>query len=278
MTARSIMVNSLMYRMEQNPDAVDDKGRPTTALAHLRKLASTSEGAFFLIKGCSELLSLLQAKPLAKACEETFQGMAFVRLIGVTSEMRSAINEISSAVVPPSDRERNMGCHAPTPEQIDRRIVNAISRTADAAATYCYSASMLAENVFRSSQVGARYLRFGDVFSLVSDSADAKLAAGDLNKARQAVEISRELNAPSDVVNGLVYTQRHALLRLAKSVLSVVGGVFALGALLFQAAIVSSTVLTVIAFASSVLACAGILYRQSIPNRPVEMYNYFIPV
>ena len=117
----------------------------------------------------------------------------------------------------------------------------------------------------------------GDACSLVSDTADAEMAAKDWNRARLTVQALRGQDAPQQVVERFVYTQRSALLKMAKSVLSVVIGIFSAWAMLFGTALISTAAAAALGLAVALVGSASTLYKQAMPNKPVEMLHY-IPI
>ncbi len=112
------------------------------------------------------------------------------------------------------------------------------------------------------------------VTDLMADAADLTLAADDFSKMSKMQKSVEVLDVKSDVRQNVEHSRKHAMIRIAKAVCSVVGGILGLLILALGGPIVPGIILVVIALASTIFAIYGHFYKETRPNKMIDAYAH----
>lgn len=120
---------------------------------------------------------------------------------------------------------------------------------------------------------GASTLNAGSVCTLGADTLDLASAAEDISSAgRHLAAASLDLEAQTN----LVHTQRYAMIKLAKSIASVVSGTLGLMVLAFGGPVVPALALLALGLISSISAVTAHFYKETAPYKMVDFTKFVL--
>ena len=262
MSVRNVRIDGLIYPLEKEAE-----NRPLSNFGLINRLALSDEGIFRIFQIGDNASALAGQSELSGRFSDSSQMMALPRIVGVSFEAADAYRDLN---------DPEIAAKYPWPDQVKRRVSNAISRVTDALAIYCYAAGLIARRILENLGAALQFVRMGDLFSLISDTTDAEMAAQDWTRAHRVVQYLKGKNASQKLIDRFEWTERIALLKLVKSVLAIAIGIFSVWVMLFNTALISATATTVLALSVALTAAAVILYRHSMPHSPVDMLKYSV--
>ncbi len=261
-----IEINGNMYAAHPNPSLKEKDGTDRTWLGHVVEYLSSSNGSFRLLQLLDRLSksaamafatinSTLAAyfSEVADKFSVAWCMLSLPRIPEVTKKAWEVITDWSSD--PKGPLANSM-----------RKTVGAVHDIADAAAMWLYSGSMV---------LGSMALKnAGDVPNLVADVADLTAAASDWNAASQHLtHINAKEPENEPMQQRFMDTMREALIRLVKSVASVVSGVLGLLVLAFGGPVLSPMILLGISLTSTLAAISSHFFRETMAYEKVDFHK-----
>ncbi|MBI3508647.1 MAG: hypothetical protein HY069_03310 [Chlamydiia bacterium] len=247
-----IVLGSFSYKRESNPDA------GSGPIGRAASVGSTALGTYYALSAMKEFNEVLGGS----------------QAIGSMAGTSAQVMQLPRAIEASRDAFRgwqNLRVDNPNAEQLHRRVLAATKDTADAVSNYTGNAAFIAKHVLNAPGPAQTFTNVSTCFSLVDDTIGGRIHGENMIRAGHLAQEARNQQAPADTVNAFVYTQRYSLISLCKAVVSVALGIIAVWGMLFKATMVSALALSCLAPA---LGLWALLYRASMPSKPIDMHNY----
>ncbi|MBX7067250.1 MAG: hypothetical protein K1X28_08470 [Parachlamydiales bacterium] len=148
-----------------------------------------------------------------------------------------------------------------------RGHVKRVHDIADCSASWCYAGSLV---------LGSTPLKnAGDVFDFGSHTTDLSMAAEDHSMAGKHLEHIQANHANNQaLIERFAETKKEALLRMIKSIASVVSGALGLLVLAFGGPVLPAAALLAISTAATVFALIAHFYKETATYKPVKFFEW----
>lgn len=202
-------------------------------------------GLSSVTKICNEIAPSLIGKEIEKGAATTLAGVGLVGLPATTERAYRSITKITENGQIPSKRA----------------VENAFHDVAQACSAWCKALIFLLI-------ISPTFRRVTQVIDLGRDSADLSMSFDDYRKAS-----SLEENSTGDLREASAYTRKYYMFRVAKAVLAVASGMFALFLLLTGIKLIPAIIAAVLSLTSTSIATYADLLKQGGKYKVIDFTN-----